>query len=100
MNYDINNQPACKDKTEMFYVDEGPISSKSVRLAIAKAVAICNKCPVQDLCLVQAINNKEEYGIWGGFTSKERKEYFAGKKQIDINQAKELVRWKKTLVSR
>lgn len=94
----INQQAACRDKdTQMFFVDEGPISNRSVRLAIAKAVAICNSCPVQSECLMNAVNNAEEFGIWGGTTSKERKPLLARKEKMDIEEARRYVQWKKTL---
>lgn len=31
----------------------------------AQAKAICDVCPVKDICLEEGIRNKE-YGIWGG----------------------------------
>jgi WhiB family redox-sensing transcriptional regulator len=37
-----------------------------------KAVAICRTCPVQRECLNFAIDNNEEYGIWGGMNLHER----------------------------
>jgi WhiB family redox-sensing transcriptional regulator len=96
---DISEQAACRDKgPEMFFVDEGPISNKSVRLAIAKAVAVCNNCPVQAQCLVNAVNNKEEFGIWGGITTKERKYLMKQKTPMTIGEAKEFIQWKRTTV--
>jgi len=38
-----------------------------------RAVEICNTCPVQARCLEWAINNRIEYGIWGGKLPGERK---------------------------
>lgn len=38
----------------------------------AQAKAICHTCPVQADCLVFAIDNKENDGIWGGATTHER----------------------------
>jgi hypothetical protein len=90
---------ACKDKgPEMFFVDEGPISNKSVRANIAKAISICNTCEVQDICLMTAVNSDEdEYGIWGGFTRKERRKTFSEGQKITIEEAKDYVLWKRSL---
>lgn len=98
----LQNDAACKNKdVGMFFVDEGPISDSSIRNNIIKAVSLCNLCPVQDQCLMTAVNNDEEFGIWGGFTSKERKKMFGKKnisnKKITIDEARELVLWKRSL---
>lgn len=37
------------------------------------AQRICWKCPVIAECLIEAYENNEVYGIWGGMTAKERK---------------------------
>jgi WhiB family redox-sensing transcriptional regulator len=98
----LQEYAACKDKgVDIFFSDEGPISDVKIRNSIAKAIALCNLCPVQDKCLMTSVNNEEEFGIWGGFTSKERKNMF-GKKgktrgKITIEEARELVLWKRTL---
>jgi WhiB family redox-sensing transcriptional regulator len=39
----------------------------------AKARAICKQCPVAARCLTWALENDEQYGIWGGMTPGERK---------------------------
>lgn len=92
----IKSKAACKDKgADMFFVDEGPISNSKIRVAIGKAVAVCNNCSVQVECLINAVTNNEEFGIWGGFTSKERKKIF--KNSIDYDAAKEAVLWKRSL---
>ena len=33
---------------------------------------MCSKCKVQSACLSYALNNEINYGIWGGFTGRER----------------------------
>ena len=35
--------------------------------------SICVSCPVQPQCLQYALDADEQYGIWGGFNTKERK---------------------------
>jgi hypothetical protein len=93
----LEKEAACKDKdTNIFFVDEVPVSSPAIRMGIAKAISICNICNVQALCLMTAVNNEEEYGIWGGLTSKERKKMFKNKK-ITLEEAEEVVLWKRSL---
>jgi len=37
------------------------------------AKAICATCPVREPCLVFALANREEQGVWGGLTETERR---------------------------
>lgn len=37
------------------------------------AVAICQACPVRAECLDYSIRAREEFGVWGGMTPRERK---------------------------
>jgi len=53
----------------IFYPNAG--SGKSLDLAIARAKAICNDCPVERECGEYAIIN-ENFGIWGGLSEEER----------------------------
>lgn len=93
----LQNNAACKDKdTEMFFVDEGPISDADVRSAIKKAIAICNLCDVQHICLMTAMNNEEEFGIWGGFTSRERRKHIGRNVKITLEEAEDFVIWKRS----
>lgn len=34
---------------------------------------VCSTCPVQTECLLYAMNNREEFGYWGGLSGKQRK---------------------------
>lgn len=36
--------------------------------------AICDACPVRRDCLIFALKNGQEYGIWGGATEKQRRD--------------------------
>lgn len=33
---------------------------------IAKAIALCGRCPIKAQCLEAAVDNGEEHGVWGG----------------------------------
>ena len=92
----IQSKAACRNKaTEMFFVDEGPISDAKIRIAIGKAVTVCNGCEIQVECLMNAVNNGEEFGIWGGFTARERRKVIGD--SIDYEKALEVVKWKRSM---
>jgi WhiB family redox-sensing transcriptional regulator len=38
-----------------------------------KAAAICRHCPVIDECAVDALENRVEFGVWGGMTERQRR---------------------------
>jgi WhiB family transcriptional regulator, redox-sensing transcriptional regulator len=38
-----------------------------------KATAICRRCPVVYQCGAEALDNKVEFGVWGGMTERERR---------------------------
>lgn len=38
-----------------------------------RAKAVCMGCPVRAECLADALDNRVEYGVWGGMTERERR---------------------------
>jgi WhiB family redox-sensing transcriptional regulator len=50
---------------EIFFPERGG-SSKAAR-------AVCAQCEVRLKCLEYALNNKEQFGIWGGTSERERR---------------------------
>ena len=38
-----------------------------------KAAAICRGCPVVQECAAEALDNKVEFGVWGGMTERQRR---------------------------
>lgn len=38
-----------------------------------KAAAICRACPVMTECRADALDNKVEFGVWGGLTERQRR---------------------------
>lgn len=38
-----------------------------------KAAAICRHCPVIAECRADALDNRVEFGVWGGMTERERR---------------------------
>ena len=37
------------------------------------AKVVCRNCPVRAECLADALDNRVEYGVWGGMTERERR---------------------------
>jgi len=37
------------------------------------AKVVCRACPVRMECLADALDNRVEYGVWGGMTERERR---------------------------
>ena len=38
-----------------------------------RAKAVCLTCPVRGECLADALDNRVEFGVWGGMTERERR---------------------------
>ncbi|MBA8793974.1 WhiB family redox-sensing transcriptional regulator [Friedmanniella endophytica] len=39
-----------------------------------RARLLCSGCPVQRECLAEALDNRIEWGVWGGMTERERRQ--------------------------
>lgn len=39
-----------------------------------RARAVCMGCPVRSNCLAEALDNRIEWGVWGGMTERERRQ--------------------------
>lgn len=78
-----------KDTNIFFPEPDDPDYRNKVR----KAKAICALCPVSSECLETAIQNKEQYGIWGGMLLKERRKFASTRtvtsREINIKVVKE-----------
>jgi WhiB family redox-sensing transcriptional regulator len=62
----------CEDLPHAFFPEDLGTDSESVHELESKAIKLCNKCPVQKLCLDYAVTAREPYGIWGGSKASER----------------------------
>lgn len=63
---------ACREADRrLFFEPEGEGAGPRAR-RIRSAKAVCAECPVRRECLLFALATPERYGIWGGFTSRER----------------------------
>ena len=38
-----------------------------------RAKTMCSGCPVKTECLAEALDNRVEWGVWGGMTERERR---------------------------
>lgn len=59
---------------------------------VAAARSICADCPVKRTCLVHALLQPEPFGIWGGYTTPERKRMFRAADQALNADAGRVVR--------
>ena len=55
---------ACRGKTEQLFVRGAEQN---------RAKAMCGSCGVKAECLVEALDNRIEWGVWGGMTERERR---------------------------
>lgn len=39
-----------------------------------QAARICHACPIRLPCLREALENREEHGVWGGMTARQRRQ--------------------------
>lgn len=78
--WDWQYDGACRElDTELFFHPEGERGASRRRRA-ANAKAICATCPVLEECRNHALSAREPYGIWGGMTEEERREYLQAQK--------------------
>lgn len=60
--------PRCIDADpDMFFPDKGGSTHEAKQL--------CAVCPVREPCLTYAVENDQDWGIWGGLSNNERRAY-------------------------
>ena len=64
----------CRGKEDEFFPDGA--DQKRVR-------AVCASCPVRTVCLAEALDNRIEWGVWGGMTERERRQLLRQRSDID-----------------
>lgn len=65
MSADWPSRAACRDG------DPDALFVQGAEQNIAKRV--CRGCPVRYECLADALDNRIEFGVWGGMTERERR---------------------------
>ncbi|HRW19069.1 MAG TPA: WhiB family transcriptional regulator [Dermatophilaceae bacterium] len=48
-----------------------------------QAKAVCQRCPVIAECLADALDNRTEFGVWGGQTERERRALLRRNPNVD-----------------
>lgn len=56
-----------------------------------RARSVCAGCPVRSECLAEALDNRIEWGVWGGMTERERR--------LLLRQHPDVKSWRSVLVS-
>lgn len=47
-----------------------------------RARAVCMGCPVRATCLAEALDNRIEWGVWGGLTERERRQLLRQRPEV------------------
>lgn len=67
---------ACQGLPQVFWYsgddDDEELPVRERRDLARQAKSVCQGCPVQLACLNYALDNAENYGIWGGLNPRER----------------------------
>ncbi|WP_405416436.1 WhiB family transcriptional regulator [Streptomyces rubiginosohelvolus] len=48
-----------------------------------RAKAVCTGCRVRTECLAEALDNRVEFGVWGGMTERERRALLRRRPEVD-----------------
>ena len=48
-----------------------------------KAAVICRHCPVMTECAAEALDNRMEFGVWGGMTERQRRALLKQHPEVD-----------------
>ena len=62
---DWTSQAACRQQNPDDLFVQGAAQNR--------AKAVCAGCPVKSECLADALDNRVEFGVWGGMTERERR---------------------------
>ncbi|GII88226.1 hypothetical protein Ssi03_62160 [Sphaerisporangium siamense] len=73
------NRAACKGQDPELFFE--PAARSKEDPDVKRAKAICAGCPVRRECLIDAVERKEQYGIWGGLTEREMRAILRGRKR-------------------
>ncbi len=70
-DWDWRHRGLCLGEAAEDFFDEGERGRRR-ELRIARAKALCGRCPVLASCREHGLRSRERYGIWGGLTEVER----------------------------
>jgi WhiB family transcriptional regulator, redox-sensing transcriptional regulator len=66
------DKAACKGMPLQTFYYESDNDNRNLTKQNEAAKAICKGCPVSVECLSYSLNEEIRFGVWGGFTSRER----------------------------
>jgi WhiB family redox-sensing transcriptional regulator len=70
-DYDWRRDAICRDTDPDLFFPVGTTGNALVQIERAKQV--CGTCEVRAECLAEALDNRIEWGVWGGMTERERR---------------------------
>lgn len=75
---EFGNPPCSESSPDAFFPEDIEADFKGQRRAAYRfeiqAKSICGTCPYQERCLIYALKNPRETGIWGGTTEYTRRQ--------------------------
>lgn len=74
----LDAAPLCSGQTEKFYGPEVDDRNEPPGYRTARelqCISICAMCPYRLSCLMAAIMRNDKWGVWGGWTKRQRKEF-------------------------
>lgn len=77
---DWRRQAACLHGDPELFFPVGDTAPALVQLEEAKVV--CQRCPVIDTCLTWALQTRQDSGVWGGWSERERRALSRSKARI------------------
>lgn len=88
-----SDQALCKSLSTSVFYDTEDLNLKKT------AAKYCSVCPVQNQCLYTSILMKEQYGLWGGFTPRQRRLFFKKLRIKAIKDGYDFNTWSDQLAS-
>lgn len=84
--WEWQHQGLCRvSNPETFFHPDGE-RGPSRRWRDARAVAVCQQCPVIQQCREHALRVREPYGVWGGLTEQEREALIAAEDRLEAGR--------------
>jgi WhiB family redox-sensing transcriptional regulator len=72
---------ACRRADASWFFSPETESREEKQVRIGKAKRVCEGCVVREFCRAYALENEEEFGVWGGLSEGERKELLAHRRR-------------------
>jgi WhiB family redox-sensing transcriptional regulator len=79
----LDTVPECTEvNPNFFFADPDDPEEPFGRSERAIAQGVCKRCPIVNECFANAINNREQYGVWGASVPNQRQAYW---QKVDLN---------------